>query len=308
MVTEAVERNQILQQKENKNDRGDGIGTDSGKVVRKMTKIWGKVCKGVAYSGALYLLAVMPRIMNRPDVRLFRKKYFAHRGLYNEAMKVPENSMAAFRRAVEAGYGIELDVQMTKDNIPVIFHDNTMERMCGVKSKVEDYTYEELAQFKLADSEEGIPRLEDMLALVSGRVPLIVEIKSETKNVSFCAVIDRMLRAYQGEYCIESFNPMVLLWFRRYHNSTIRGQLSSNFRFDGGYKSPIHFCMTHLLLNFFTAPDFIAYNHQFEEEPGRRICHWLYRHPAAAWTIRSKEELEKMSGKFDVFIFENFLP
>lgn len=273
-----------------------------------MTKNMGKVMKGILYSGALYLLAVMPRIVNRPDSSLFRKKYFAHRGLHDNDGEAPENSMAAFDKAVKAGYGIELDVQMTKDSIPVIFHDGTMERMCGVKARIEDYTYEQLQEFTLAASEERIPRLEDLLELVDGRVPLIVEIKSETRNVSFCAVIDRMLRSYRGEYCIESFNPMVLLWFRRYHNNVVRGQLASNFRIDGGYKSPIYFFMTHLLLNLFTAPDFIAYNHQFEEEPGRRICRRLYRHPAVAWTIRSREELEKMSGKFDVFIFENFLP
>lgn len=267
-----------------------------------------KAAKWVIVPGALYLLAVTPRVVNRPDAGIFRKKYFAHRGLHDNAGDAPENSMAAFRRAAEAGYGIELDVQMTKDGIPVIFHDGTMERMCGVKAKIEDYTYAQLQQFKLAVSEERIPRLEDMLNMVDGRVPLIVEIKSETRNVSFCEVIDCMLRAYQGEYCIESFNPLVLLWYRRYHNSVVRGQLASNFRMDGGYKSPIYFFMTHLLLNFFTAPDFIAYNHQFEEEPGRRICRWLFRHPAVAWTIRSAEELEKMRKKFDVFIFENFLP
>lgn len=253
----------------------------------------GKAAKWIMIPGALYLMSVTPRVVNRPDAGIFRKKYFAHRGLHDNAGEAPENSMAAFRRAVEAGYGIELDVQMTKDGIPVIFHDGTLERMCGVKARIEDYTYEQLQQFKLADSEQSIPKLEDMLALVDGRVPLIVEIKSETKEVTFCAVIDRMLRAYQGEYCIESFNPLVLLWYRRYHNSVVRGQLASNFRIDGGHKSPLYFFMTHLLLNIFTAPDFIAYNHQFEEEPGRRICKWLYRHPAVAWTIRSEAELKK---------------
>ena len=273
-----------------------------------MAKNLGKALKCILYPGMLYLLAVTPRVVNRPDVGIFRKKYFAHRGLYDNTGEAPENSMAAFRRAVEAGYGIELDVQMTKDDIPVIFHDGTMERMCGVKAKIADYTYEQLQQFKLADSDQSIPKLEDMLALVDGQVPLIVEIKSETRDISFCEVIDRMLRAYSGEYCIESFNPLVLLWYRRYHNNVVRGQLASNFRLDGGHKSPLYFFMTHLLLNLFTAPDFIAYNHQFTEEPGRRICRWLYRHPAGAWTIRSAEELEKMNGKFDVFIFEGFLP
>lgn len=267
-----------------------------------------KAMRCITSAGLLYLLAVTPRVVNRPDTGLFRKKYFAHRGLYDNSGEAPENSMEAFRRAVDAGYGFELDVQMTKDGIPVIFHDSTLERMCGVKKELGDCTYEELQQFTLADSRERIPKLEDMLRMVDGKVPLIVEIKSEKKDVSFCAVIDRMLRDYRGEYCIESFNPLVLIWYRRNHNSVVRGQLASNFRVDGNHKNLIYFFMTHLLLNFFTGPDFIAYNHQFKEEPGRRICRTLYGHPAVAWTIRSKEELEQMSKEFDVFIFENFLP
>lgn len=267
-----------------------------------------KAAKCLLIPGSLYLLAVAPRVVNRPDTGLFRKKYFAHRGLHDNAGDAPENSMAAFCKAVDAGYGIELDVQMTKDGVLVVFHDYTLERMCGAKGTIEDYTYEELQQFTLGVSKEHIPKLEDMLAMVNGRVPLIVEIKSEKKDVSFCAVVDRMLRAYQGEYCIESFNPLVLLWFRMHHNDIVRGQLASNFRVDGNCRNLLYFFMTHLLMNIFTAPDFIAYNHLFEEEPGRRICRWLYRIPAVAWTIRSREELEKMRGKFDVFIFEGFLP
>lgn len=273
-----------------------------------MSTIWNKVCKGVKYSGVLYLLAVTPRVLHRPDCSIFRKKYFAHRGLHQEALGIPENSMTAFHKAVEAGYGIELDVQMTKDDIPVVFHDGNMERMCGVNAKTADYTYEELLQFRLKDSEETIPKLEDVLAMVNGQVPLIVEIKAESKKVSFCAKIDDLLKDYQGEYCIESFHPMVLWWYRRNRNSVIRGQLASDFRLDNGDKSLPGFCMTHLLLNFFTAPDFIAYNQRFPEETGRRICRGLYGNPAAAWTIRSQEELERAKEKFDVFIFENFLP
>ena len=157
-------------------------------------------------------------------------------------------------------------------------------------------------------SKERIPKLEELLSMVRGRVPLIVEIKSDKADVSCCAVIDKMLRAYEGEYCIESFNPMVLWWFRRHHNDVIRGQLSSNLCKDGGYKKIYLFLMTHLLLNFLTKPDFIAYNHEFMQEPGRRICRKLYRNQAVAWTIRSFEELEKAQGEFDIFIFESFMP
>ena len=256
----------------------------------------------------LYMLAIMPRIFHRPDTTLFQKRYFAHRGLHDNATDAPENSMAAFRKAVEAGFGMELDVQVTKDGVPVIFHDFTLERICGAERKPAECTYEELRAYTLCNSGERIPRLADLLALVDGQVPLIVEIKAETADVSCCVVIDEMLRAYRGAYCIESFNPMVLWWFRRNHKEVVRGQLSSNFRKEGVYWNILYFAMTHLLFNFLTKPDFIAYNHQFSEEPGRRICRRLYRHPAAAWTIRSEQDLEAVRGEYDVFIFDSFLP
>lgn len=281
-----------------------GMAGVSKMNVRKIKELTGVIVAPCI----LYLLAVMPRMVNRPDKGIFKKKYFAHRGLHDQESGVPENSMAAFRRAVEAGYGMELDVQVTKDGVPVVFHDFLLERMCGIGGRLEEYTYEELRQFKLGSSEERIPRLADVLSMVNGQVPLIVEIKGEKADVAFCGIIDRMLRAYKGEYCIESFNPMVLWWYRRHHRDVIRGQLASNFRLDGGYRNALYFFMTHLLLNFITKPDFIAYNHRFMEEPGRRICRRLYRNPSVAWTIKSRQELEKMRDEFDVFIFEGFVP
>ena len=269
--------------------------------LRRMTKLIITPC-------ALYLLAVMPRVVNRPDTGLLKKKYFAHRGLHDNAGDAPENSMAAFRRAVDAGYGIELDVQMTKDGVPVIFHDAKPKRMCGADGEICDYTYEELQKFTLADSNEHIPRLEELLLMVGGRVPLIVEIKAEKADVSCCEVIDKLLRTYGGEYCIESFNPLVLFWFRRHHNEVVRGQLSTNFRKDGESKVFFSVALTHLLCNFVGKPDFIAYNLKYMEEPGRRICRKLFKCPAAAWTVRSFEELEKARGAFDLFIFESFRP
>ena len=264
--------------------------------------------KMVLVPGILYFTAIMPRMINRPDTSLFKKKHFAHRGLHDNAGEAPENSMAAFSKAVEAGYGMELDVHVTKDGIPVIFHDFKLERICGAEGIIEDYTYEELQQFTLCSSEEKIPKLEELLSMVRGRVPLIIEIKSEKADVSECAIIDRMLRGYEGEYCIESFNPMVLLWFRINHNNVVRGQLASNFRIDGENRSGLYFFLTHLMLNFVTKPDFIAYNHRFREEPGRRICKKLYRKPAAAWTVKNSLELNEIKDEFDVFIFEGFEP
>lgn len=260
---------------------------------------------------ALYLLTIMPRIVHRPDRRVFETRFFAHRGLHDNRGDAPENSMPAFARAVEAGLGIELDVQVTKDRTPVVFHDFTLQRVCGVPGRVCDYSYEELRRFTLCGSGAHIPTFREFLELAGGRVPLIVEYKVERKDLSVCRICDKMLRDYQGSYCIESFNPLVLLWYRKHHPQVVRGQLAESFlrhREFRGKKAPAMFLLQMLMGNFLTSPDFIAYNHEHEANLSRRLCHGLYRVSAAAWTIRSEEQLERARGHFDVFIFDSFLP
>lgn len=258
--------------------------------------------------GLIYLFMIMPRIWQKPEKSPHMGVLYAHRGLHDNHSDAPENSMAAFRKAVEAGYGIELDVQLTKDGVPVIFHDFTLDRICGVAGRVDVYTYEELQRFTLLQSEEKIPKLEDFLAMVAGKVPLIVELKVEWTDLSLCPVVQAMLSEYKGVYCIESFNPLALLWYRRHCRQVMRGQLSTNFRRDGEYKNIFYFLLTHLLTNFVTSPDFIAYNCKFKEEPGRKICRKLYRNLAVAWTVKNQKQLDSLEKDFDLFIFDSFIP
>ena len=256
----------------------------------------------------LYLLAIMPRLGHKKDKEALMHVHYAHRGLHDNSTDAPENSMKAFRKAVKAGYGIELDVQLSKDRVPVVFHDFTLERACGKEGKVYDYTWDELKTFKLFGSEETIPRFEDVLALVKGKVPLIVELKVEWMEIYVCTVVDELLRNYKGTYCIESFNPLALLWYRRYHNNVIRGQLSDGFLKSGEFHGVLYVILQNLLLNWMTKPDFIAYNHKYADNLSRKICHGLYRNLAVAWTIKSRQELEQADGKFDLFIFDSFIP
>ena len=262
--------------------------------------------------GVLYLLAIMPRVFHKPDLSIFRHKLFAHRGLHNNAGEAPENSMEAFRRAVEKGFGIELDVQLSKDGIPVVFHDFTLQRVCGVKGKVNQFTYAQLQQFSLLHSTEKIPKFQEVLQVVSGKVPLIIELKIERFNTALCPAVDQMLRQYQGEYCIESFNPRGLRWYKKNHPQVVRGQLSQIFgrhRKKGNLQVDIVlWVLGNLLLNFLTRPDFIAYDWNDYPALSRRLCRRLYHNESVAWTIRSQNQLEKMSREFDVFIFESFIP
>lgn len=257
---------------------------------------------------ALYLAAIKPRLSKHREWASFKGVYYAHRGLHDNAGDAPENSLAAFQKAVDAGFGIELDVQLTKDKVPVVFHDATLRRVCGQEGKVCEYTYEQLQQFSLYESTERIPRFEDVLKLVDGKVPLIVEIKEEKEDTSVCPAADRLLRNYTGVYCIESFNPPVLEWYRRNHNEVLRGQLADGFLKTGKFHGPLYFALEHLLLNWIGQPDFIAYNHKYAGNLSRRICRGLYKNMAVAWTIKSEEELEAAKDSFDLFIFDSFLP
>ena len=256
----------------------------------------------------IYLMMIMPRMTGRPDAAPFRNWLYAHRGLHDNASDAPENSLRAFRKAVEAGFGIELDVQMTKDGVPVVFHDYTLERVCGVEGKVYQRTYEELQQLSLYGTDQRIPRFEDVLKMVDGKVPLIVELKIEATDVSVCTAADRLLSEYKGMYCIESFNPLGVFWYRRNRRKVVRGQLADAFHKVGEYKGPLYFLLQNLLFNWLGKPDFIAYNHKYPGMLSRSLCKKLYRSTAAAWTIKSQEELDEAEKYFDIYIFDSFLP
>lgn len=266
-----------------------------------------KIGIGIAFIILLYLLAIMPRMIKRPSFKQFYLHYYAHRGFYDNKTQAAENTMRAFRAAIERGYGIELDVQLTKDNIAVVFHDEKLNRVCGVEGKLKDYTYKELQQFKLYSSSERIPRLKEVLTFVNGQVPLIVEIKCEDGNTLVCKYAYELLKDYKGVYCVESFHPFVLFWFRRNANNIIRGQLASNF-FMAGDNRLIMKCLGDLIFNFFGKPDFIAYDCLYVNSFSRQICRRLYKSPAAAWTVSSQKQLNKVRREYDLFIFEGFKP
>lgn len=257
----------------------------------------------------LYMLAIMPRMFGRADRKPFLGVLYAHRGLHDNKTDAPENSMKAFEKAVEAGYGIEMDVQLSKDGVPVVFHDFTMDRICGKEGKVCDYTYEELQEFNLCESQERIPKFEDVLKMVAGRVPLIVEYKLAGNDTSVCVAGNDLLNKYEGKYCIESFHPFALLWYRKNNKKIMRGQLSYSFKKEDGHRrSPLDVALANLLFNFLTKPDFVAYDHKDYRNKARGICRYVYGGLAVAWTIKSQEELDARREDFDLFIFDSFIP
>ena len=254
----------------------------------------------------LYLFLIAPRMVGRVDRTPFLNRHYAHRGLFQPEAGIPENSLLAFRKAVKAGYGIEFDVQLSKDDMLVVFHDATLKRMCGVEGNVWDYTLEELKQFRLMNTEETIPTLEEVLQVIGGRVPLIIEYKLDRVQTRVCELADRVLRNYQGPYCIECFHPLAVMWYRNNRPDIMRGQLcEEHFRNEQFKGKPIYTIMSFLLPNVAARPDFIAYNFQHAGNISRRICKWMGA-LSVAYTVKSEEDYAQAKDQFDLFIFDSF--
>ena len=259
---------------------------------------------------AVYLILIKPKILNKPDLKDFMGVYYAHRGLHQGKDISPENSLAAFQLAVENGYGIEFDVQLSKDLIPVVFHDGNLKRVCGIDKKVRDMNFSELRALTLYDSDEKIPSLEEVLDLVDGRVPLIVELKVYKNEDIDCPVIAELLDGYKGLYCIESFNPISVLWYKKNRPHIVRGQLATKKIYNNAEikGKVLNFILRNLMLNFLTTPDFIAYNQKFSYLVSYNLCRTLYQPLTVAYTIQSQNVLNEKRNKFDLFIFEDFSP
>lgn len=253
----------------------------------------------------IYLFLIAPK--NRKEMKKFKKVLYAHRGLHNAERA--ENSMSAFKAAVEKGYGIELDIRLSKDGKLVVFHDDTLDRVCGREGNVIDFTADELAGFMLNGTEDGIPLFSDVLSLVDGKVPLLVEIKEHPGVTAVSEATCEILKNYKGEFIIESFNPISLKVVKENAPEFVRGILSHRYYEYEKSRKPLFFLLQSLLLNFLCRPAFIAYDHRHAKSFALRFIRGFFDVPTIAWTVRSAEE-EAVARKngFDGIIFENYLP
>ena len=208
---------------------------------------------------ALPLAMVCPGKVTRRQKAPFLGMNFAHRGLHARDRSIPENSLPAFELAARSGYGIELDVQLSKDGEVVVFHDDTLDRVCGVHARVDELSWAELQELRLCGTEYGIPLFSEVLAVVRGRTPLIVELKTGKRNRELCEKTYALLSDYRGDACVESFNPLIVGWFRIHAHDLLRGQLAAPMRNYKEQSRPAAFLLSHCLLNVFGRPQFIAY-------------------------------------------------
>lgn len=267
-----------------------------------MTELY--IVPAVLVVGVLfYLFLISPCTRRNTDIENLKGLYIAHRGLHDEY--IPENSLSAFNAAISGGYAIEIDIHITKDDQVVVFHDNTLKRMCGIDKAVEDMTLDELKKLRLLNTDCTIPTLSECLATVCGRVPLLVEFKAESMTVCkrLCQKANEILSQYTGVYFIQSFFPFVLYWYKKNAPRVLRGQLSTNFKSDAFYKR----LLSSLVTNFIARPHFISYEHKYFKKfvlkvikamGGTLIC----------WTLKNEKQLKNAKKHFAAYIFENFIP
>jgi len=253
----------------------------------------------------ILIFAVYIFVLVRPRGRAPKSKAllteYAHRGLHGG--KVPENSLLAFELAVKEGYGIELDIQTSLDGVVMVFHDYTLKRMTGCDKKLSELTAAELGGLYLGGTDLRIPTFRQVLDLVDGKVPLLVELKGESFDTSLCQKAAELLKNYSGEYCIESFNPLLVGGMKKYLPESFRGQLYTNVCRDKKSRSFRNILLSCMALNFIAAPDFVAYNKYDRNALPVKIVSRLYRIPKFVWTVKGEEEFNnaKILGECPIF-------
>lgn len=255
----------------------------------------------------LYLLSTRCR-QGHPELKNLRGWKYAHRGLYGNGC--PENSMAAFKKARDLGYGVELDVHLLADGNLAVIHDSQLKRMTGMDGTVEMLTTDQLKHCRLDGTDETIPEFRQVLELYAGRAPLIVELKVSGNNyAALCQKACEMLDSYQGVYCMESFDPRCVYWLKKNRPDVIRGQLTEDY-FKRKNKLPfvLKLLLTHQMLNFLTLPDFVAYRYEDSATFSNWVIRRLWRTQGVAWTLGNREDYDRAVAADLIPIFENFIP
>lgn len=240
----------------------------------------------------------------KKDTSFLLNGYIAHRGLHNNSENIPENTMLAFKKAINKNLTIELDVHILKDGQIVVFHDDNLKRLTGINKELKNLTYDEIKYLKVGSSNEGIPLLKDVLSLVSGKVPLIIELKYDVK----CGILEKelikLLKNYNGKFAIKSFNPRSVYYFKKHFPEAIRGQLLGDFKTKKVFNAKRVF-FKNLLFSFISKPDFISCDSKILND--KYIKCFRKKGIVLAWTIRNKKEIQILNNLCDNFICEDIL-
>ena len=253
-----------------------------------------------------YNFATAGEAISEDKISWIKETPIAHRWLHTK--DIPENSLSAFENALKNNYAIELDVQFTKDKEVVVFHDENLKRITNDTRNIEDVNYDELKNLRLGNTNEIIPTLEEVLELVDSKVAILIEIKDCKDYIELSEKTYEILKGYEGNYAIQSFNPFILEWYKNNASEVVRGQLSGTFT-EGSesLNSFEKFALKNMLLNFKSKPNYIGYD--LEGIPKSKLESLRKKGvPIIVWTVKNKEDMEKAYKYSDNITFENFLP
>lgn len=240
---------------------------------------------------------IIQRVYDKDKYRDLLRRPFAHRGVHDI---FPENSVPAFEKAIELNLGIELDIHLTKDDQLVVFHDDNLNRMTGRDEYIRLLSYNEIKSYKLLNSDCHIPLLTDVLSVVNGKVPILIEIKTNNNMKKLIPLLKSVLSGYKGSVFIQSFNPFVLRRCHKLMPQYLRGQLSSFFVNDHlkFYKKiPIK----KLFFRKISHVDFVSYN--IDNLPNKYVNKMDV--PILAWTIKTEDDYIKSKQNANNIIVDN---
>ncbi len=224
----------------------------------------------------------------------YEKLIIAHRGIHNNK-NIPENSISSFKKAIIYNTPIELDIQLTKDNQVIVFHDKNLFRMTKKNLLIKKLTLKELKKVPLLNTNEKIPTLQEVLKLVNNKVLLDIELKNIKKYKKLVNKTLNILKNYKGQFIIKSFNPNTIKYLRKKEPNYQYGLLLNN-------KYPSFLISTNALINY-CKPDFLAISKDMTEKKAIKSFH--KNHPILIWTISNKNELKKYNHKKYSFICNN---
>ena len=234
------------------------------------------------------------------DINFLKQSLIAHRGYHDRNKKIIENSIESFKKAIEYNYIIELDIHMLKDGNIVVFHDNNLKRVCGINKMISDLSYDEIKKYNLFNTESKIPLLKDVLRLVDGKVPLLIEIKYYHKYGIIEKELIKMMKNYKGKFAVQSFYPKTIFWFKKHAKYIPVGLLTSDFKRSSNLKRLIG---KTIILDVILKADFISYN--INAAPNIYIDAKRKKKLVIGWTVRTNDEYQKNRFYFDNLICEN---
>lgn len=271
---------------------------------------------------AFFFMAT-PRLSKRQELKAFTKNPIAHRGLFENKSGAEhcENSLASFQKAIDNNYIIELDVQITKDQKLVVHHDYNLYRACideypddeKIKNKtpIAEMTLAEIKKYHIFKTSQVVPTFDEVLDLVKGKTPILIEIKVEKKELeeNTCKLTYEAMKKHpEATLCVQSFNPRALKWFRKNAPEVLRGQLSSNFMINKEAPKSARFILSNMLANFISRPDFYSYQYDIKKSFGYVASKGLFKVPTFAWTLRDEKDYKENLPKYDNLIFDSINP